>query len=143
LRIDELRTKMTELLARIHAEGRSVHVYGASTKGNVLLQWYGIDSYKVPYAADRNPDKVGALTLGTGIRIISEEESRQMKPDYYLVLPWHFKQEFLARERETILAGTKMIFPLPEITVVSAENLDAELAKSDITGEMLEHVLGI
>ncbi|TAL77963.1 MAG: class I SAM-dependent methyltransferase [Beijerinckiaceae bacterium] len=143
LRIDELRTKMTELLARIHAEGRSVHVYGASTKGNVLLQWYGIDSYKVPYAADRNPDKVGALTLGTGIRIISEEESRQMKPDYYLVLPWHFKQEFLARERETILAGTKMIFPLPEIMVVSAENLDAELAKSDITGEMLEHVLGI
>jgi hypothetical protein len=143
LRIDALRAEMTELLARIHAEGGTIHVYGASTKGNVLLQWYGIDSYKVPYAADRNPDKVGALTLGTGIRIISEEESRQIKPDYYLVLPWHFKQEFLNRERETVLAGTKMIFPLPEISVVSADNLDAEIARADITGEMLEHMLGI
>jgi hypothetical protein len=143
LRIDALRAEMNELLARIHAEGGRVHVYGASTKGNVLLQWYGIDSYKVPYAADRNPDKVGALTLGTGIRIISEEDSRQMQPDYYLVLPWHFKQEFLSRERETIMAGTKMIFPLPEISVVSADNLDAEIAKADVTGEMLERMLGI
>ncbi len=143
LRIDALRTEMTELLARIHADGGSVHVYGASTKGNVLLQWYGINSYKVPYAADRNPDKVGAYTLGTGIRIISEEESRRMRPDYYLVLPWHFKQEFLTRERETILAGTKMIFPLPEISVVTADNLDAEIAKADVTGEMLERILGI
>jgi NDP-4-keto-2,6-dideoxyhexose 3-C-methyltransferase len=108
-----------------------------------LLQWYGIDSYKIPYAADRNPDKVGALTLGTGIRIISEEESRQMRPDYYLVLPWHFKGEFLARERDTILGGTSMIFPLPEITVVNAANLEAEIAKADITEEALEGVLGI
>jgi SAM-dependent methyltransferase len=141
LRIETLRTQMTELLARIHAEGGSVHVYGASTKGNVLLQWYGIDAYKVPYAADRNPDKVGALTLGTGIRIISEEKSRAMQPSYYLVLPWHFKKEFLMRERETILAGTKMIFPLPEITVVTAENLDAEIAKADVTGDKLENLL--
>ena len=109
----------------------------------MLLQWYGIDSYKVPYAADRNPDKVGAYTLGTGIRIISEEESRKMRPDYYLVLPWHFKQEFLTRERDTILAGTKMIFPLPEISVVTADNLDAAIAKADVTGEMLERMLGI
>jgi SAM-dependent methyltransferase len=143
LRIDALRTEMTALLARIHAEGGRIHVYGASTKGNVLLQWYGIDSYKIPFAADRNPDKVGALTLGTGIRIISEEQSREMRPDYYLVLPWHFKKEFLLRERETILGGTRMIFPLPEITVVTAANLDAEIARADITGDMLEDVLGI
>jgi SAM-dependent methyltransferase len=143
LRIDALRTQMTELLARIHADAGRVHVYGASTKGNVLLQWYGIDSYKVPFAADRNPDKVGALTLGTGIRIISEEQSREMRPDYYLVLPWHFKKEFLKRERETILAGTKMIFPLPQITVVTTENLDVEIAKADVTEDMLEVMLGI
>ncbi len=134
---------MTSLLERIHATGGRIHVYGASTKGNVLLQWYGIDSYKIPYAADRNPDKVGALTLGTGVRIISEEQSREMRPDYYLVLPWHFKKEFLLRERDTILAGTSMIFPLPEITVVNADNLDAEIAKADTTEEMLEDVLGI
>ena len=143
LRIDALRGEMTSLLGRIHAAGEQVHVYGASTKGNVLLQWYGIDSYKIPYAADRNPDKVGALTLGTGIRIISEEQSRKMRPDYYLVLPWHFKKEFLSRERDTILAGTRMIFPLPEITVVDAGNLDAEIAKAEITEDMLENVLSI
>jgi hypothetical protein len=143
LRIDALRIQMTELLARIHADSGRVHVYGASTKGNVLLQWYGIDSYKIPFAADRNPDKVGALTLGTGIRIISEEQSREMRPDYYLVLPWHFKKEFLKRERKAILAGTKMIFPLPQITVVTAENLDAEIANAEVTGDMLEDMLGI
>jgi hypothetical protein len=143
LRIETLRTQMNELLAKIHAEAGQIHVYGASTKGNVLLQWYGIDSYKIPFAADRNPDKVGALTLGTGIRIISEEESRAMRPDYYLVLPWHFKREFLMRERESIRRGVKMIFPLPEITVVTAANFDAEVAKAEVTGDMLEDVLGI
>ena len=94
--------------------------------------------YKIPSAADRNPDKVGALTLGTGIRIISEAQSRRMRPDYYLVLPWHFKKEFLTSERATIQNGTSMIFPLPDITVVNSANLEAEIAKADITGNMLE-----
>lgn len=142
-RIAALRAEMGALLDRIHAEGGVVHLYGASTKGNVLLQWYGIDSYKVPFASDRNPDKVGASTLGTRIKIISEEESRDMRPDYYLVLPWHFKKEFLERERATILAGTKMIFPLPEITVVDSGNLEAELAMADVDGAMLERLLGV
>jgi NDP-4-keto-2,6-dideoxyhexose 3-C-methyltransferase len=83
------------------------------------------------------------MTIGTGIRIISEEESRKMQPDYYLVLPWHFKKEFLMREQKTILAGTSMIFPLPEITIVNADNLKVQAAKADITGSMLEDMLGI
>jgi hypothetical protein len=142
-RIEALRAEMTALLARLHGEGKKIHIYGASTKGNVLLQWYGIDSYKVPYAADRNPEKVGAMTLGTNIRIISEAESRNMRPDYYLVLPWHFKKEFLERERATIEAGASMIFPLPEITIVSATNLEQEIARSDVTELALESVLGL
>jgi hypothetical protein len=132
-RIEALRAEMTALLARIHGEGKTIHIYGASTKGNVLLQWYGIDSYKVPYAADRNPEKVGAMTLGTNIRIISEDESRGLRPDYYLVLPWHFKKEFLERERLTIEAGASMIFPLPEITIIGASNLEEEVARADVT----------
>jgi hypothetical protein len=139
-RITRLRNEMTALLDLIHAQGGTVHVYGASTKGNVLLQWYGIDSYKVPYAADRNPDKVGASTLGTRIKIISEEESRAMRPDYYLVLPWHFKKEFLERERQTILAGTKMIFPLPEIEVIDAGNLNSESIDDGADGVMLDRI---
>lgn len=123
MRIEGIRTRLLDLLGAISARGERVHVYGASTKGNTLLQWCGIDHKLVECAADRNPDKHGASTLGTNIPIVSEEESRAMKPDYYLVLPWHFKPEFMERERATINAGTKMIFPLPEVTVIGPEDL--------------------
>ncbi len=142
-RIEQLREEMTSLLAKIHAEGETIHVYGASTKGNVLLQWYNIDSYKIEYAADRNPQKSGAMTLGTNIKIISEAESRAMQPDYFLVLPWHFKREFLEREAATIRAGTKMIFPLPRIEIVTADNLDEHLQHAEMTPERLERILGL
>ena len=126
-RITRLKDAMTELLRSLKAQNKRIHIYGASTKGNVLLQWYAIDSRTVDCAADRNPEKTGAHTLGTNIPIVSEATSRAQKPDYYLVLPWHFKREFLERERETIAAGTKMIFPLPEITVVDQNNLSEHL----------------
>ena len=122
-RIEAAREELKSLLQSIKAQGKSVHVYGASTKGNVLLQWCGIDGTVVDCAADRNPDKHGARTLGTDIPIVSESESRQRKPDYYLVLPWHFRDEFLDRERETIVAGTKMIFPLPQVNIVGRDEL--------------------
>ena len=82
------------------AEGKTIHVYGASTKGNTILQYAGIDAATIPYAADRNPDKWGSETIATRIPIISEEDSRAMQPDYYLALPWHFLDEFLEREQE-------------------------------------------
>jgi len=104
-------------------DGRSIHVYGASTKGNTILQWCGIDNRIIDCAADRNPDKHGAITLGTDIPIVSEAESRARKPDYYLVLPWHFRDEFVERERETIARGAKLIFPLPAIEIVSREGI--------------------
>lgn len=120
-RIEVVRDKLMGLLRDIRARGETVHIYGASTKGNTLLQWCGIDRSIVECAADRNPDKNGAFTLGTNIPIVSEEISRAAKPDYYLVLPWHFKDEFIEREKATILAGTKMIFPLPEVAVIGPE----------------------
>jgi SAM-dependent methyltransferase len=117
-RIAKIRDELRALLQSLHKEGKTIHIYGASTKGNVLLQWCGIDSSLVVCASDRNPDKHGARTIGTNILIVSEEESRAMRPEYYLVLPWHFRDEFLRRERQTILNGTKMIFPLPQVTIV-------------------------
>ena len=129
-RIEKIREELLAFLAAARRKGEHIHLYGASTKGNVLLQWCGIDSSVVDCAADRNPEKYGSRTLGTDIPIISEEESRAVKPDYYLVLPWHFKSEFLERERAQIMAGTKMIFPLPEVTVVDRGNIDAEIEKS-------------
>jgi C-methyltransferase C-terminal domain/Putative zinc binding domain/Methyltransferase domain len=130
IRIERLKNELNSLLFNARARGERIHVYGASTKGNVLLQWYGINRVIVDCAADRNSQKVGSKTLGTDIPIVSEEESRQARPDYYLVLPWHFKGEFLVRERATIFAGTKMIFPLPEVEVVSSENYEAALASA-------------
>jgi SAM-dependent methyltransferase len=114
------RESLTRLVKDLKRSGKRIHVYGASTKGNVILQFCGIDSSLIDFAADRNPDKYGARTLGTDIPIISEQESRALKPDFYLVLPWHFRKEFLERERATLERGTKFIFPLPEIEVVGA-----------------------
>ncbi len=112
------RAELMALLRRLASEGKSIHIYGASTKGNTILQFCGIDRSLVECAAERNPDKFGAHTLGTNIPIVSEEESRRRKPDYYLVLPWHFREEFLARERPMLERGCGLIFPLPKVEVV-------------------------
>lgn len=117
-RINNHRDELISLLRKIKSEGKTIHIYGASTKGNTILQWCGIDNAIIDYAADRNPDKDGAKTIGTNIPIISEEKSRAMNPDYYLVLPWHFKAEFIDREKEAIDKGTKFIFPLPKIEIL-------------------------
>ena len=117
-RINVHKDQLTSLLKMLQKEGKSVHVYGASTKGNTILQWCGIDNRLVDVAAERNPDKYGAYTLGTDIPIVSEAESRAMKPDYYLVLPWHFKEEFIQREQEVLKSGVGMIFPLPNIEMI-------------------------
>jgi len=117
-RINVHKDELNSMLKRMKKEGKTIHVYGASTKGNTILQWCGIDNRIVDFAAERNPDKYGAYTLGTEIPIISEAESRALKPDYYLVLPWHFKDEFVEREKDILRSGTGMIFPLPQVTII-------------------------
>lgn len=117
-RINVHKEQLTSLLKMLKKEGKTVHLYGASTKGNTILQWCGIDNRLVDVAAERNPDKYGAYTLGTDIPIVSEAESRARKPDYYLVLPWHFKEEFIQREQEVLNSGVGMIFPLPNIEII-------------------------
>ena len=112
------KTGLNSLLRKLKNEGKKIHIYGASTKGNTILQWCEIDNKIIDVAAERNPDKYGAHTLGTNIPIVSEAESRAMNPDYYLVLPWHFKEEFIEREKETLDKGIGLIFPLPEIEII-------------------------
>lgn len=115
---EAVRRQALDFLEHCLASGKIVHGYGASTKGNTLLQYFGITSRLLPVIADRNPDKDGARTPGTGIPIISEERSRAAKPDYYFVLPWHFRDAFLERERAFIERGGKFVFPLPVFDVV-------------------------
>jgi C-methyltransferase C-terminal domain/Methyltransferase domain/Putative zinc binding domain len=117
---EKVRDDLAETCRRLTAEGNTIHVYGASTKGNTILQYAGLDSSTIPYAADRNPDKWGSETIATRIPIISEEESRAMRPDYYLALPWHFLDEFLEREKEHLDRGGRFIVPLPEVRILPA-----------------------
>jgi NDP-4-keto-2,6-dideoxyhexose 3-C-methyltransferase len=98
--------------------GKSVYIYGASTKGNTLLQYFGLDHSLIAAAAERNPDKWGRLTVGTHIPILSEEEARAKKPDYFLVLPWHFIEEFKKREMRFLESGGRFILPAPHFTLI-------------------------
>ncbi len=93
--------------------------YGASTKGNVILQFCQLTPQDIPLIADINQDKFGCQAPGTGIPIISEEQAVAMKPDYFLVLPWHFRDGILKREAAYLRSGGKMVFPLPNMEVVA------------------------
>jgi hypothetical protein len=117
-RVFQHRKNLTDLINALVADGKKVFGYGASTKGNVLLQFCGLTKNEIPFIAEVNEEKFGSFTPGTLIPIISEEEAKVMKPDYFLVLPWHFKDSILNREKEFIANGGKFIFPLPEIEIV-------------------------
>jgi hypothetical protein len=115
--VNIIKKKLLIFLNSLKLSKKIIHGYGASTKGNVLLQFFGISRKHINVIADRNPNKYNLFTPGTKIQIISEKLSRLKKPDYYLVLPWHFKKEILNREKKIIKEGTKFIFPLPKIKI--------------------------
>ena len=98
--------------------GKTVFVYGASTKGNTLLQYFGLDHRTITAASERNPTKWGKVTVGTRIPIVSEEDARAQKPDHFLVLPWHFIEEFQSREHAYLHAGGRFIVPLPYFSLL-------------------------
>jgi len=112
------REKLLSTLESLRAKGSKILGYGASTKGNVILQFCGITPATIPCMAEVNPDKFGKFTPGTAIPIVSEEEAHAMSPDYFLVMPWHFRENLLQREARFLEKGGRMIFPLPQIEVV-------------------------
>lgn len=118
---EKCRTMRDETVAFMKAEkakGKSIWAYGASTKGNTLLQWYGIDNSLLDGIAERSEPKFGLKTAGTNIPITSEEEMRAAKPDYLLVLPWHFIDMFVKREQEFLKGGGAFIVPCPKFEVI-------------------------
>lgn len=117
-RVFRHRDDLKRLIGTLVADGKKVLGYGASTKGNVLLQFCGFTAADIPAIADVNPEKFGRVTPGSHIPIVSEVEARAMEPDYFLVLPWHFKHGILQREKEYLSGGGKFIFPFPEIEIV-------------------------
>jgi hypothetical protein len=121
--INHTAVKLKELLSTLKTEGKKVYGYGASTKGNILLQHCKLTTDDIIAFAEVNPDKYGCVTPGTNIPIISEAEARSNNPDYFIVLPWHFRSNVIEREREFLLKGGKLIFPLPQVEVVDSSVL--------------------
>jgi SAM-dependent methyltransferase len=113
-----LKKQVMDFLHQAKAEGKKVYGYGASTKGNTLLQLFGITPDLLTAIAERSPYKFGLQTVGTNIPIISEEEMRAAKPDYLLVLPWHFIDEFVKRESDFIAGGGKLVVPCPAFQII-------------------------
>lgn len=116
--VDAQMESLRKLVNSLKDEGKTICAYGASTKGNILLQYCGFTSGEIEAVADRNPVKWGRRTPGTNIPIISEEDARAQHPDYFLVLPWHFRDEFIEREADYLSGGGRMIFPLPILEVI-------------------------
>jgi hypothetical protein len=112
------RTKLVDLITTINRKGQKVFGYGASTKGNTILQYCGLDSRHIPFIAEINRDKFGCYTPGTLIPIIDEKRARDMRPDYFLVLPWHFKKHIIRNEKSLASKVRNFIFPIPYPEIV-------------------------
>ena len=118
-RIRKIRSVTRRFVVDQIRNGKSVYVYGASNRGNTILQYCGLDHKLIRRAADANPEKWGRKTVGTLIPIISKEEARRDKPDYFLVLPHHFSDEIRKEESDYLQSGGRLIVPLPEFRIVT------------------------
>ena len=98
--------------------GKKIFLYGASTKGNTLLQYYGLTNKEIPYAAERSKTKWGKYTIGSGVKILSEDDARKLNPDYFFVMPYGFISEFIKREKKWLKSGGKFILPYPKFKIV-------------------------
>lgn len=124
--VEEHREDLRSLLKFLRDEGKTVAALGASTKGNVLLQYCGLTHNEIQFIGDVNPEKFGRITPGTHIPIIDEVSARKLKPDYMLVLPWHFREGIIEREKAYLEDGGALIFPLPRLEIVTRETLKHE-----------------
>jgi hypothetical protein len=114
-RVSQAKRDLLQFIETVRAEGKSVAVLGASTKGNVLLQYCGLSTNEVEFVGEVNPEKFGCFTPGTWIPIIQEQDLLARKPDYMVVLPWHFRRFFVANKK---FSGMNLVFPLPKVEVV-------------------------
>ena len=117
-RVVKLKNELLKFIKTANADGKTVAAIGASTKGNVLLQYCGLSDDKVNFVGEVNAEKYGCYTPGTWIPIIPEEELLSKNPDYLLILPWHFREFF---EKNKVYSNTKLVFPLPELEIVITE----------------------
>lgn len=121
-RVEKGRDELRALLERYRREGKRVSGVGASTKGNILLQYCELGPELISQIAEVSPEKYGHVTPGSHIPIVSEERDRDCSPDVRLILPWHFRSHFLEAERDFISRGGIVVFPLPVLEVIGEES---------------------
>ncbi len=118
-RVKKNKKKCLSFLEKCRKKNKKVFIYGASTKGNTLLQYYGINSKMINFASERSPEKWGKYTIGSGIKIISETKARNLNPKYFFVMPYAFIKEFIVREKKWIKKGGKFILPYPYFKILN------------------------
>jgi hypothetical protein len=118
--VRSIRSQLSDFITNQAKNGKTVYVYGASTRGNTILQYCKLDHHLIEKATDANPEKWGRKTPGTEIPIVSKAEARRDKPDFFLVLPHHFLKEIAQEENAYLESGGKFIVPLPEFRIVES-----------------------
>ena len=121
-RVNKIKEKLRKFISEQVNNGKTVYVYGASTKGNTLLQFCDFDTDLIKKAVDRDENKIGKMTIGTKIPIISEEQGRSEHPDFFLVLPWHLIDFFKEREKDYLKSGGRLIVPIPKVKIIEENN---------------------
>ena len=117
-RVKKNKLSTVNFIKKETKKGKKIFLYGASTKGNTVLQYYNLNNKLIPFAAERSPEKWGKYTIGTGIKIISEKKARELNPDYFFVTPWGFINEFVKRESNWLKRGGKFILPFPKFKLI-------------------------
>ena len=118
-RVEKNKKTCLSFIKKCNNKGEKVFLYGASTKGNTLLQYYGIDSKMISFASERSPEKLGKYTIGSGLKIISEKAARKLNPKYFFVMPYAFIREFIIREKKWLNKGGKFILPYPNFKILN------------------------
>ena len=118
-RVKKNKKKCLTFIKKCKERGEKIYLYGASTKGNTLLQYYGINSKMISFASERSPEKWDKYTIGSGLKIISEEEARNLNPKYFFVMPYAFIKEFIKREKKWLKKGGKFILPYPNFKIIN------------------------
>lgn len=121
-RIETIKYTVVEYIKQLRIDGKRIALMGASTKGNTLLQYFGLDDYYIDHAAEVNEDKFGLKTVGTNIRILSEKDSLFINPQYYFIPIWHFATDLINRKSNYLNLGIKFIIPMPTPVIISSEN---------------------
>ena len=113
---DRLRKKILE----IKSKRKSVVGYGASARGNILLNYCGIDGEVMDFIVDSTPYKQGLLAPGSHIPIVPEEAINNVQPDFAMILAWNFAEEIMEKQSKYLERGGKFIIPVPEVKVISS-----------------------